>query len=392
MTRPLITLDAGHPLTVLEAVRAALSGDGPAVLPLEPARAAAPEPPSTVHQPVALVIETSGSSGRPKRVALSADALLASAAASDAVLGGPGRWLLALPVHYIAGANVLVRSIVAGTDPVVLPAGTFDAARFVAAAEQIGGGPAYTSVVPVQLARLVAAAEQSAGIVAALRRFDRILVGGQATPPALVERARGLGLHITRTYGSSETAGGCVYDGIPFGTAIARAVDGEIWLSGPMLAEGYLADPARTEYSFVMADGSRWYRTGDAGTVDLATADPRTPAPAAGDTIVRVTGRLDNIIISGGIKVSLDDVERIARTIPGLHDAIAVSVESAEWGQVPVVVTTGTAALPAVRLAVEAALGRASAPARVVTIGRIPRLPSGKPDRVALRAIAAGPA
>lgn len=387
MTRPLVTLDAGDPLAVLEAVCAALSGDGPAVLPLEPGRSSradpAPSLPPTVHQPVALVIETSGSSGRPKRVALSADALLASAAASDAVLGGPGRWLLALPAHYIAGANVLVRSIVAGTDPVVLPAGPFDAARFAAASDRIEDGPAYTSVVPVQLARLVDAAEEDAGIAAALRRFDRILVGGQATLPALVERARDLGLRVTRTYGSSETAGGCVYDGVPFGTAIARAVDGEVWLSGPMLAEGYLADPARTESAFVMADGRRWYRTSDAGTVDEA---------AEGGVTVRVTGRLDDIIISGGIKVSLDDVERIARSVPGLDDAIAVAADSAEWGQVPVIVTTGTAPLLAVRLAVEAALGRASAPARVITTERIPRLASGKPDRVALRAIAAGPA
>lgn len=376
MSRPLIALDAVSPGAILEAIRAALSGDGPAVLPFEPGRHPGTLP-AEVAQGVALVIETSGSSGSPKRVTLGTDALLASAAASDAALGASGRWLLALPAHYIAGANVLIRSIVAGTEPIIAVSGAFDTDRFVTAIGKFGDEPAYTSLVPVQLDRLVAAATDSARVADALRRFDRILVGGQSVPGALIARAGALGLRVTRTYGSSETAGGCVYDGVTIGTALARTEDGEILISGPMLAEGYLGDPARTEAAFVMADGRRWYRTGDAGDV----VDGR----------VDVTGRLDNVIISGGLKVALDQVERITRAIPGLADAIVVPADSHEWGQVPVIVTTGTAPLDEVRSVVCAALGRAAAPARIVRCDQIPRLASGKPDLPALRVLAIGP-
>ncbi|HEY0260267.1 MAG TPA: AMP-binding protein [Lacisediminihabitans sp.] len=104
MSRPLAVVPAEDPAEVLIALRAALAG-GPAVLPGAPTQPVQ----EAVEQRVALVIETSGSTGRPKRVALAADALLAGAAASESALGGPGQWLLALPAHYIAGVNVLVR-------------------------------------------------------------------------------------------------------------------------------------------------------------------------------------------------------------------------------------------------------------------------------------------
>jgi O-succinylbenzoic acid--CoA ligase len=331
--------------------------------------------PDSVDKRVAVVIETSGSTGAPKRVALSADALLASAAASESALGGPGQWLLALPTHYIAGVNVLVRSIAAGTDPVILRPGHFDADAFLEALGRLEAPLRFTSVVPAQLARLVDAAGDDLAALDRLRRLDRILVGGQATPLPLIERCLELGLNVTRTYGSSETSGGCVYDGLPIGTAEARIVDGQVELTGPMLAEGYLSDPAATEAAFVTHDGQRWYRTGDAGEVV--------------DGVLRVTGRLDNVIISGGEKVSLDAIERVVRSIPGLADAVAVRSPSAEWGEVPVVFTSGTATLATVKEIVVAALGRASAPVALVRVESVPQLPTGKPDRRALTAFAA---
>ncbi|WP_367882048.1 hypothetical protein [Rathayibacter oskolensis] len=141
MTRPLIEVDPA-PEAVLIALRAALDGSGPAV------RIAAPGAPAadsgTVPQRVAVVVETSGSSGPPKRVALSTSALLTSASAALAELGGPGRWLLCLPTHYVAGVQVLVRSLTADADPVLLPAGTFDAAAFFDAARTMPAGSAAT--------------------------------------------------------------------------------------------------------------------------------------------------------------------------------------------------------------------------------------------------------
>lgn len=370
MSRGLRAVSAADPAAVLVALRDALAG-GPAILTGTPRT----QPPEAVEQRVAAVIETSGSSGVPKRVALSANALLASAAASESSLGGPGQWMLALPTHYIAGINVLVRSIAAGFEPVYFGGGHFDATEFAAASRAMDAPLRFTSLVPAQLARVVDAADDDLDLLAAVRRFDRILVGGQATPPALLARAIELGLNVTRTYGSSETSGGCVYDGIPIGTVEIRIVDGQIELAGPMLAEGYLGDPAATDAAFVVRAGVRWYRTGDSGAVV--------------DGALRVTGRLDSVIISGGEKVSLDAIERIVHAMDGLADAVAVSAPSDEWGEVPVVFTSGQATLVEVKAAVIAALGRASAPVALVRVESVPQLPNGKPDRRALTAFAA---
>jgi len=370
MTRAL-SVAGGEPM--LDALRDALSGDGPALFAGVPAAGPRADAlPETVPQRVALVVESSGSTGRPKRVALSADAVLASAAASDTALGGPGQWLLALPTTYIAGINVLVRSLTADTVPVSIADGHFDAESFVAAAGAMDHPQRYTSLVPAQLATLI----EADAALAALRRFDRILVGGQATPVALIARAIELGLNVTRTYGSSETSGGCVYDGVPIGATEARVVDGQIELSGAVLAEGYLADPERTDAAFHVENGRRWYRTGDAGTIS--------------DGVVHVIGRLDDVIISGGLKVSLGALERLVREVDGLGDAVVVSEASERWGEVPVLVATVDVVLDELKPLIVERLGRAAVPARVVVVDRMPQLASGKPDRLAIRASLAG--
>jgi O-succinylbenzoic acid--CoA ligase len=343
--------------------------------------AAAHPVPDRVPRNVALVIETSGSSGAPKRVALSADALLASAAAVENELGGQGQWLLSLPVHYIAGMQVLTRSIVAGSIPIVQPAGHFSARVFADLVEQLEAPLRFSSLVPAQLARVIDAAEADGGIRSLVQRLDAILVGGQALPQALFERALELGFTVRRTYGSSETAGGCVYDGRPLGQVQARVTAGELELSGPVLAEGYLGDEELTARKFYTDAGRRWYRTADSGDV--------TPAG-----LVRVSGRIDNVIISGGIKVSLDRVERVVQSLEGFRGAVVVPQPSEEWGQVSVVVTDGEVSegsLERIREAVIAGPGRAAAPVKIVRVERMPTLGSGKPDRLALaRRLASG--
>jgi O-succinylbenzoic acid--CoA ligase len=356
MTRPLRTA----PGEVGAALREALSG-GPALF-----AGTATDLPPTVPQRVALVVQSSGSTGNPKRVELSADALLASAAASESALGGPGHWLLALPTGYIAGLNVLVRSFAAGIEAVEMDPVGFTPERFVAASAGLDPHRDwFTSLVPAQLARLV----ESDAAAAVLARFSRVLLGGQAAPAALLAAASARGIAVTRTYGSSETSGGCVYDGIPIGGAQARVVDGEIQLAGPMLAEGYLLDPARTDAAFLVDGGTRWYRTGDAGTIV--------------DGVLQVTGRLDDVIISGGIKVALGEVERLVRESVG--DAVVVPLASERWGEVPVVVTTEIVDLDTLRALVSERLGAAAAPARIIRLETIPVLSSGKPDRLTIR-------
>lgn len=379
MPRPLVATGTSDPSAVLRALEAALAG-GPALLPVAEGAPALPKaPPAEVRQAVTLVVETSGSTGTGKRVALSSEALLAGAAAADAALGGPGRWVLALPTHYIAGLNVLTRSITAGTEPVVVAPGHFAAAAFTEAAERLVTGPAaprrYTSLVPVQLARVL----DDPDATRALAGFDAVLVGGQATPAPLRQRARDAGVRIVTTYGASETSGGCVYDGVPFGTVRTALVDDELHLAGPMLAEGYLDDDDRTASAFVERDGLRWYRTGDTATMSGG--------------VVRVLGRLDDVVISGGEKVQLGAVERLVRGLPGQQSAVVVRRSAGEWGEVPVVVTEQPLDPDTVRAHVGAALGRAARPADVVLVDRIPMLASGKPDRRAVQALVdpAGP-
>jgi O-succinylbenzoic acid--CoA ligase len=384
MTRELRVSGAG-PLELLAELRKALAGDGPAILPLP--SGAAETSPGEVPRAVAAVVQTSGSTDAPKRVMLTANALLSSAAASSGVLGGPGQWLLALPTHYIAGVQVLVRSIAAESIPVVLPPGSFDPVTFAESAETLTGDLLFTSLVPAQLARVFEAAREDRRVLEALRRFDAVLVGGQAVPSRLLDDARELDVRMVRTYGSSETAGGCVYDGQPIGnTRLRLGPGGELHVSGAVLAEGYLGNPELTAERFLDVHGERWYRTGDLAELDEMSGE------------VRVLGRLDNVIISGGVKVSLDEVERMVHTLPGLAGTVVVGVADDSWGEVPVVVaeevqpgeTAQRAPLADIRDAVGAALGKAARPARVVTVEEIPLLPSGKPDRLTLRRLAAG--
>ena len=368
MTRPLAVVPA-EPRAVADQLAAALSGDGPAILPHANPSQVAGTVPEMVPQKVAVVVETSGSTGRPKRVQLSADALLAGAAASESALGGPGQWMLALPVHYIAGIAVLVRALAAQVQPVFLDPAGFTAERFVDVAGELEHPRRFVSLVPAQLARLI----ESPAAVDVLRGFERVLVGGQSMPPALAARVNDLVLPVTRTYGSSETSGGCVYDGSPIGDTRVRIVDGRVEIAGSVLAEGYLDDPARTELAFHYDDGQRWYRTDDAGELT--------------DGVLRVLGRIDDVIVSGGVKVSLAAVEEAVRSVPGLELAVLVPAPHPEWGETSVVVSEAAAELDVLRRVVAERLGAPAAPTRVVVIDRIPMLPSGKPDRLALAAL-----
>jgi O-succinylbenzoic acid--CoA ligase len=410
--KPLMQIAASDVAALTRALREALDG-GPAVWPVpEPGGRGGPPAGRPVSRPVdvedldtppaapggtrsprdevddgvALVVETSGSTDAPKRVLLSASALRASAGATAAALDGPGQWLLALPAHYIAGAQVLVRSIVAGTEPVVLDDDHFDPAAFAEASARLDPAvPSYTSLVPVQFSRLVEAARSDAAIAEALRAFDRILVGGQATPPALIVAADTLGVRVTRTYGSSETAGGCVYDGRPLDGVTVRIADGLVELSGPMLADGYLDDPERTADAFPTdPEGTRWYRTGDLGEL-------------AHDGVLRIRGRADDVIVSGGVKVALGEVERAVRGVPGFAEAVAVRVPDPEWGERVAVVTVrmdaaaASDALIALAAATDVArLTPAARPVRVILVDRMPLLASGKPDRRALEQLVRG--
>lgn len=359
------TVDGTDARAVLEALPAALDGVRPLALGFVPASD------DRVPEGTAAVIATSGSSGVPKRVILSAGALRAGASATAARIGS-GRWTLALPAGYVAGLQVLVRSLLAGTDPVLLD-GRLTPQALIQTADQ---GGRYISVVPAQLASLIDAAGD-AEVLAALRAHAAVLVGGQALSDGIRMRAADLRIPLVRSYGSSETAGGCVYDGIPLDGVRVRQVDGELQIAGPTLADGYLGDPELTARSFGSdGHGARWYRTGDRGVIV--------------DGAVEVHGRLDNVIVSGGVNISLDRVEQVVRSVPGLENAVVLGMPDERWGEASVIFATvsgaaGSRAFEEARARVAERIGRHARPAQLQGMPEIPLLASGKPDREVLR-------
>jgi O-succinylbenzoic acid--CoA ligase len=363
-----LTLVPAQELT-LDAVRAALAGTAPlAVLPDGPptvVRAAVEvlRPDEPLEPGADVVVVTSGSTGSGRAVLLPAAALEASATATHARLGGAGNWLLALPVSAIAGLQVLCRSVLSGGRPEVLRKGE----PLSAAVGRMSGGRRYTSLVPTQLRRYLDEEPD------ALRSFDAVLVGGAATDPALLARARGAGVRVVTTYGMTETAGGCVYDGRPLDGVGVRVTDG-VELSGPTLALGYRLDPAATEAAF--AGG--WFRTRDAGAIDPSGR-------------LTVTGRLDDVVISGGVNVAPAAVEAALREHPEVADAVVFGRPDPTWGQrVVAAVVPAPGARPdltGLRTWVSARLGPPAAPRQLHVLDALPLLHTGKPDRRAVAAL-----
>ncbi|OFE14936.1 AMP-dependent synthetase [Humibacillus sp. DSM 29435] len=372
-------------LTILPALEAALAGKAP-VLPY----AAACDRPvidsaDGVDLPddLAVVVATSGSTGNPKRALLTAGAVERSAWATHQVLGGSGAWLLAMPGHHIAGLQVLLRSIAAGVAPVVLDLRDgFSSAAFAAAAGKVTTTATarhrYTAIVPTQLARLLDDPEGTK----ALCDFDAVLVGGAATPAPLVDRAHRAGIPVRLTYGMSETAGGCVYDGAPLPVSRVHIDnDHHIVLGGDTVAHGYLSDPGRSADAFAVdADGIRWFRTDDLGHFD-------------DDELLVVDGRADDVINSGGVKITPGVVEdAILRHLPEILDVVVVGLPDREWGEIVCAAVTlvdpaDQVAERSVRDRLRGILPDAALPRRVLALTSLPQQGPGKPDREAVRRV-----
>lgn len=421
---------------------------------------------------VDMVLRTSGSTtGTGKLVGVSMDALVASARATHKRLGGPGIWVLALPAYHAAGVQVLVRAAVAGThvfnaykeggfDPQHL-AQVIDAACVAAAdcdagssfdddavsscAGGVGGEaegalaaddsgracPVYTSLVPTQLRRALDD-EQLRG---ALARLDAVLIGGAAADAQLLEQAKAAGIKVVTTYGMSETCGGCVYDGQPL-PGVSMDVDqatGAIWLSGPMLATGYLGDEERTRRCFVSRPQAG-EGTSDAGNTASAAESAEAGAAGAGteagatspgaeagagtgsdagageparrwfitsdrgqivDGRLQVLGRLDDVIISGGIKVEPGPIEALLALNPLVSECAVVGLPDLQWGQVVTAVVVPAsmpglgrvdegAILAQIRVYLEQKLSGAQCPKQVLLADALPYKGIGKVDRRAL--------
>lgn len=387
-------------LTLASELPTALNGEGPAIAPLPVGppeyverilAAVRPDDPSVPLEDndVAFVVTTSGSMGEPRGVLLSGSALIASARATDSRLAGPGRWVMALPAHHVAGLLVLVRAYLSGVPPVTLDsvggAGHFSADEFANATRaarslcEIDGAKLRTALVPTQLARIVELGPAAGDCLSA---YDSILIGGAAAAPGLIIHARAMGANITTTYGMTETCGGCVYDGTPLPGVSVRIANpnndgiGTIELGSPSIARGYRLRPDLTEASF---------RHGVHRTSDLGRIDDQ------GRLVV--AGRIDDVVHVGGVNVSVAAVEAAVVDHPLVAQAAVVASADSQWGSritAFIVASTMNELTPEqlTRSVIERAASALSAEARprtVTILDDLPTLPTGKVDRDALR-------
>jgi len=321
-----------------------------------------------IDDDIALVVATSGTTGAPKGALLTGTSLAASAAATHDRLGGPGSWLLALPPHHIAGIQVLVRSLVSGTAPVQLDVATgFDVMRLPAAVAELGSGRRYTSLVATQLAKALTVPASAA----ALAELDAVLLGGGPAPQPILDAAAAAGVRAVRTYGMSETAGGCVYDGVPLsGVRLRIGGDGRIAIGGSTLAQGY-RNPVEPD---PFAEPG-WFATNDIGALDSLGR-------------LTVLGRADDAIGTGGLTVLPGPVEAVLSTHPAVADCAVFGVDDDRLGQrvVAAVVVAGATppTLEALRAHVAESLDTTAAPRELHVVPALPRRGIGKLDRKAL--------
>jgi len=342
------------PESVFDVV-AGISGGGATVV--------GPDPETTEPGDADLVVFTSGTTGPPKGVRLSMLNLTAAASASADHLGhGPeDDWLLAMPLHHVGGLSIILRQAYTGGSITLLP--RFDAGSFATA---MRGEVTMVSVVPTMLARLV-----EHGPYESLRA---VLVGGGPIPDGLLETAASAGLPVLPTYGMTETFGqvATLRPGAPLQRRVhpLPEVDfrtdpgGRIAVKGPQVSPGYLGQPDRPD---------PWFVTSDLGEIDE-------------DGALRILGRADNVIVTGGENVSPERVEAVLRTHPDVGEVVVVGVPDPEWGQLVACVYEGTPD----RLSDWAAerLSGPMMPKRWVPVEEIPRTSIGKPDREAVRSLA----
>ncbi|MCF2706001.1 AMP-binding protein [Arcanobacterium haemolyticum] len=319
------------------------------------------------HRPVlqepVLFMRTSGTtSGTGKVVVLPQNSLLASAHATEQALGGPGRWATCLPTNHIAGFHTVFRSLLAGYEPYGAGRGRpTDIAAAAKAARSMPGERFYISLVPTQLQRLL-----DSPYAQAAREFDAILVGGAASSDSLLRRAHEAGLAIWTTYGMTETAGGCVYNGLPIGdTRVSIDDAGRIHIAGPTLAWGYVgSSPFGGELT-----------TNDVG----GWVDGR----------LEVLGRIDDAITTGGMTIHPAIIEAAAREL-GVTGFV-VGIPDDEWGESAVLILAEeTEPRGKIREGLAARLDRTYIPRYVVSLSdlnltEIPMNATGKVMRRSLK-------
>ena len=333
----------------------ALAGEGPAIT-LGPISA------KTIPSDISLVVSTSGSTGDAKEVGLSAAALVASARATNKFFGASvgQTWSLLLPLTHIAGINVLVRALELSTIAI-------DARGVTGKYPDTD----YTAIVPTQLFR---ALNGDGDLLAHLQSAKFVLVGGSALDKNLGAQARTAGINIVESYGMTETCGGCVYDGRPIGDTSAEINrDGLIKISTASLATTYLNDASG--WSSKLVDG--YFLTSDLGEIN--------------DGKLTVTGRADDVIVTGGENISLTKVEEVIRnTFAGIECA-AFAIADQQWGQALHLAIAGKVKpeISKINESLSSQISAAAKVKRVIYLDKLPRTSLDKVDRGELAKLAA---
>jgi len=344
------------PSSVLDVI-SAMAGAGATVV--------GPDPETTQAEAADLVVFTSGTTGPPKGVRFTRANLTAAASASAEHLGhgSDDNWLLAMPLHHVGGLSIVVRQMYSGGSVTLLP--RFEPESF---ARAMHGDVTMVSVVPTMLRRIL-----DLGPFTGLRA---VLVGGGPIPDGLLEEAAAAGLPVLPTYGMTETFGqvATLRPGSPLGhrahplpgVSLRIEPDSRIAVSGDQVSPGYLGEPDRAD---------PWFVTNDLGEID-------------GEGALRMLGRADLVIITGGENVDPERVEAVLRGHPGVEEAVVVGVPDDEWGQLLVCVYQGeqddleewaSQRLPGFMV-----------PKRWVRVATLPRTALGKPDRVAAAELGLG--
>lgn len=324
-------------------ITSALAGDGPTLGFGQITSSYAPSD-------IAVVIGTSGTTGNPKEVALSARAITSSAKASNEFLGAKhgDTWSLLLPLTHIAAVNVFVRALELGSAPLDLRniEGNYPDANF-------------TAVVPTQLFR---ALNGESKLLKHLQNADKVLIGGASLSQGLRKQAEAAGIKVVSTYGMTETCGGCVYDGEAISDVEFEVKNGRVRLKGNVLATTYLNAPWSLD--------AGWFETSDLGEIV--------------DSKLVVLGRADDVIVSGGENISLSAIESsLAVAFPQLQTA-AFSNNDPQWGQSLHLAVVGEISDEKILLHLEKDLGSVAKPKSIHHLSSLPLRGIGKIDREAL--------
>ena len=277
-----------------------------------------------------LVISTTGSSGVVKAVEISPAALIASAKAAHKFLGAKegDTWSLLLPTNHIAGINVLARSIILNSE--------------LKNQDEVAD---YTSIVPTQLHK---ALREDSKLLSHLKNCKAVLVGGARLPESLQNEAKSAGINIVTTYGATETCGGCVYNGTSLDGVQIQIVSGLI------------------EIKIAEMNSGQWIKTNDLGEIK--------------DGKLKVLGRADDVIISGGENISLQKLESFLETTYPGQNFLALAIPDDKWGQALALMSDQE--FPEnIADSILSALGKLYIPKSLKTVKEIPTIGIGKFDR-----------